>query len=366
MRKSHVLLLILKVFYCFYGVFIFGKLTFLGDSGSYLSSSMELSLTTLKDNTLLIKFTTALLKKVLVIDFFVHLAYCLFSFWGLVLVLKELKLSLYKEYILVFFLCMPSFGMWASVVSKEAFSVFFSCIALVWIINLFERKPMRFSLWINLISLYLVIIMRPTVGVGLSLLIVSLYFANLKYLNKYLKFFTILITVIVSSLVVYQLTSSFIKDEFLPLAEAYFDPRSFESKSTREFGFWKSASDLFVKAPYGILIASLGPNLPESVNKPYFAPYFLEGLVFLTTMFYLISAVAFKQLRRRVISVNFFLFLTFGVGLILFLNYPFGLFNPGSATRYRSSYYHIIVIGLFYFYYKEKLNYMAKSAPAHK
>ena len=128
MRKSHLLLLILKVCYCFYGVFIFGKITYLGDSVTYLNSPITLSMATLRNNTLLITTITAILKKVLFLDILVHLAFCLFSFWGLVILIKELKWSIYKEYILVFFLCLPSFGMWTSVICKEAFTCFFTCI----------------------------------------------------------------------------------------------------------------------------------------------------------------------------------------------------------------------------------------------
>lgn len=360
MRKSHLLLLILKLFYCFYGVFIFGKFTYLGDSISYLNSPITLGLGTLRNNTLLIATITAILKKVLIIDFLVHIVYCLFSFWGIVLLLKQLKWTLYKEYILVFFLSMPSFGMWTSVISKEAFTCFFTCIVLIWIINLFEKTSLRYSIIVNLTSLYFVMMMRPTVGLGLLLLIIVLYYYRINYLNKYTRFLSIIFTVIITAVVVYNVANAYIRDEFLPLAEAYFDPASFNSKSTRKFGFWKTSSDLFLKAPQGILIANVGPNLFESINKPHFMPYFLEGCFFILTMVYLTAAVMLKQLNRGIINTNFILFLLFGVLLILFVNYPFGLFNPGSATRYRSSYYHIIITGLLYFYYLEKYHYKLK------
>lgn len=349
--------MILKIFYCIYGVFIFGKITYLGDALAYLNSPITMSMGVFRNNTLLISSLTALLKRVLIVDFFVHLSYCLFSFWGLVLLMKTLKWSLYKEYVLVFFLCMPSFGMWTSVISKESFTSFFSCIVIIWIINLFRKDSLRFSIFFNLLSLYVVMIMRPTVGVGLFLLLVTLYYYKLTFINKYIRFFSIIVTIAITSVVVYNLANTYIKDEFLPLAEAYFDPASFSSKTTREFGFWKTASDLFLKAPQGILIANLGPNLVESLNKPYFFPYFLEGCIFIFTMIYLICAIVLKQINRGVINTNFVLFFIFGVLLILLMNYPFGLFNPGSATRYRSSYYHIIIVGLLYFYYYEKLSY---------
>ena len=130
MRKSLFLLLIIKLFYCFYGVFIFGKITYLGDAISYLNSPITLSIQTLRNNTLLISSLTAILKKILFLDFFVHLAYCLFSFWGLTILIKELKWSLYKEYILVFFSPCPALGCGHQLFLKKRLLVFL--LVLLW------------------------------------------------------------------------------------------------------------------------------------------------------------------------------------------------------------------------------------------
>jgi hypothetical protein len=152
------------------------------------------------------------------------------------------------------------------------------------------------------------------------------------------------------------LSISYIKDELLPLAEYYFNPQFTKDVSGRKLGFWKTTSDFYLKAPQGILIANLGPNLIEAFQKPFLIPYFFEGLIFIFTTLYLIVINIFYQLRRVVVSPYFLLTIFFGIIFILLLNYPFGLFNAGSATRYRSSYYHIIIILLLFFYSKEKRN----------
>jgi len=354
-KKTTFFLLSMKLLYCIYGVFIFGKLSPLGDSGTYLASPVVLTTNILRNNTLLISTVTAIFKKILFIDFFVHIAFCLISFWGLKMVLETLRFSQTKEFILILMLSMPSFGMWTSVVSKESLSCLFTCFNIIWILNILLGEKLRFPLWLNLLFLYLSIIMRPSVGIGIVLLISALYFYRIAWINKYVKFLAIILGIISAGAIVYIFTLTYVKDEFIPMAEAYFDPRYYSSSSTREFGFWKTASDLYTKAPLGIFIANLGPTLMESISKPFFMPYFFEGLTFIFVSLFMIFMILLSQAKKGVVNSTFIIFLIFGVFVILFINYPFGIYNPGSATRYRSSYYHIIVILLFYFFYKEKI-----------
>lgn len=354
-KRTTFFLLCLKLLYCIYGVFIFGKLSPLGDSGAYLNASLEINAGLLQNNTLIISTLTSIIKKILFIDFFVHLAFCLMSFWALKLVLETLRFSQGKTYLLILLLCFPSFGMWTSVVSKEALTCVFTCFNIIWVINLLRDEKLRFPLLLNLFCLYFTLIMRPSVGAGVVLLISALYFNKVVWINKYLRFLAMMVGVITTAIIVYSLTLRYVKDTFIPLAEAYFDPRYYVSTSTREFGFWKTASDLYSKAPLGIFIANLGPTLMESVRKPFFIPYFIEGFIFILLTLFMIFITILNQFRRKIINSNFIIFLIFGVFVIIFINYPFGIYNPGSATRYRSSYYHIIVILLFFFYQKGKI-----------
>jgi len=43
----------------------------------------------------------------------------------------------------------------------------------------------------------------------------------------------------------------------------------------------------------------------------------------------------------------------------LFVHYPFGVLNPGSANRYRQGFYSFIVI-LYYFLYTENIKSILK------
>jgi hypothetical protein len=300
---------------------------------------------------------TALLKKVLFVDFFVHLSYSLFSFLCLKWVIEELKLTSPQEYFLILMLLMPSFGTWTSIIVKESLSCSLTCIVLIWVINIINNSKLRFHFIIFILALYFSIVLRPVVGLALACLITNLYLYRINFINKYLRFFVLFSGIAIITIATIFLSISYVKDELLPMAEYYFNPKFTNTVGGREMGFWKTTADFYLKAPQGIFIANLGPNLVESIQKPYLIPYFFEGLIFIFSTLYLIFSNFYLQLRRVVISPYFLLTIFFGILFVLILNYPFGLFNAGSATRYRSSYYHIIIILLLFFYSKEKRNF---------
>ncbi len=354
-RNTIFILLLFKIFYTFYGVFIFGKISDISDADGYLAAPIILSTAVLKSNTVLLGTITAILKSFLFVGFFVHLAYSMISFFCLKFVIDALKLTRSQEYFLILMLIMPTFGTWTSIIVKESPSCSLSCIVLVWIINLLDRSKLRLPLIINIVCLYFTLILRPIVGFSLVCLISTLYAYRFPILNKYVKFFFIVAFVAVTTIGAVALTSDYIKDEFIPLAEYYFNPKfATSTASSRPLGFWKSTADFYLKAPEGIFLANLGPTLFESLQKPLYIPYFFEGLFFIFTCIFLILSNIYFELRRAVVNPDFLFVILFGIILVLLLNYPFGVFNAGSALRYRSSYYHIIIILLLYFYSREK------------
>jgi len=169
--------------------------------------------------------------------------------------------------------------------------------------------------------------------------------------NEY-KYFKLLI--LITSLLILILTSiiilPYINDVYLPLAQGYFNPLYFDARSTRDLNFWVSYYDFFKKAPYGILIANIGPTFTESLKQPFFIPYFFEGLIFICVIIFHVIIYYLDIFKKKYINFKHTFFILFILTFILIINYPFGIFNPGSAIRYRSSYYHIILIILFYFY----------------
>lgn len=350
MSKSLKVLFYIKLFFCVYGVFIFGKFTYLGDSETYLATPLDFSLDIFYNNTQLVGFFTSSLKKIVFVNFFVHLVYCYLTFWSISKVFKRLNLPPNKEFTLVVLLSFPSFAMWTSVVSKESLTCFFSCFAIIWMLDFIEKKKRTYSIIWNILCLYFLLVLRPTVGVAVFLAIIALLNNSLTFINKYVRYFIMMCSIIVGVISVYILLADFILFEFLPLAKEYFNPQYFDTQSTRTGDFWISEWDLFLMAPYGIFLANLGPTLLESLAKPQFMPYFFEGLTFWLIVGYYVVIHFLRQHERKVADPNYTIFFIFLFLFVLFANYPFGVFNPGSATRYRSSYFHIIIIFLYYFH----------------
>ncbi|MHA8095453.1 hypothetical protein ACMH5Q_11215 [Aquirufa lenticrescens] len=309
----------------------------------------------LTSNTSLMMFITALLKFFLRFDILVHLAFSIISFIGLKYLIQNISTRAKDVYVLIFFFLMPSFGMWTSTIVKESLSCFFSCFVLIWLLKVIKKEKIGYvNLCAYIICLYFTTLLRPIVGVSLSISLFIIVCNNFKFANKYIKFIFIFSSCFIFASIIFLLASQYIQKEFIPMAKYYFDPKFTDSKSLRDVDFWVNVEDFYLKAPQGIFIANLGPNILESINKPFYLPYFFEGILFIYFIFYWIFFICKDFISKAYFDTNFvFLFFSLIV-LILFLNYPFGLFNPGSATRYRSSYYHIIISILYYYYTKSK------------
>ena len=106
-----------------------------------------------------------------------------------------------------------------------------------------------------------------------------------------------------------------------------------------------------------MFIAFIGPTFNEALNKPIQIISFLESMFILIIFTYLILVNVFNKLRFRIyifiIIINCFFW-------FLFVHYPFGILNPGSALRYRSGFYPFLILLLFYFHSKIFLSFRMK------
>ena len=110
MKTNYFYLILFKLIYTFFAVFIFANLTSLGDSNLYLNGDFELNFSILTSSTSFVIFITYLLKKVLYFAILVHLFYCIITFLALKYLLRNLKLNNTLERLFIFLLIMPSFG----------------------------------------------------------------------------------------------------------------------------------------------------------------------------------------------------------------------------------------------------------------
>jgi hypothetical protein len=99
--------------------------------------------------------------------------------------------------------------------------------------------------------------------------------------------------------------------------------------------------DVFVKAPYGMLLSFFGP-MPSEVSKIIHVFTFVESSV--------IVGVFLVIIVYRLPSLPFYnAVLSFGaVFWIIFLNYPLGATNAGTAIRYRSGYILLVILSIVF------------------
>ena len=105
---------------------------------------------------------------------------------------------------------------------------------------------------------------------------------------------------------------------------------------------WETVSDFIYNSLWGIPQGFIGPTLLEAISKPIQFPVFLEGVVYLLILCYLFvklfsAAAASKMLRVHILPYYF-------VALsIVYVSYPYLMFNAGSALRYKQSMHPILI-----------------------
>jgi hypothetical protein len=108
--------------------------------------------------------------------------------------------------------------------------------------------------------------------------------------------------------------------------------------TTRLGEFFVEKYDVFFRAPEGMFMAFFGPNVTEISAGPLQSMVFIESSVLVIILAYL----AARQIK--ILPVHSLIMGVFSAFWILFPNYPFGIFNPGTAIRYRSGWILFIFV----------------------
>ena len=86
----------------------------------------------------------------------------------------------------------------------------------------------------------------------------------------------------------------------------------------------------------------IGPTLIEAILKPLQFPVFLEGVFYLFILCYLFIRIfklagASNMLRVHILPYYFM------VLVIVFVSYPYLIFNAGSALRYKQALHPVLI-----------------------
>jgi hypothetical protein len=330
----------------FFAIYIFSRITTLGDTFDYLNSALRFSPGVFYSSTAFMQFAGAISRQVLRLDILGCIPFMLLSFYGVYYAVDRLNLYKYATYILILF-SLPNIGVWTSVLSKEAVGCFFMCIISVILVKKLQGK---YSLkLIDYFALYLCLIFKPQymlfVFQAILYLTITQKFKDRKNFPFWLGLF-----IIAANIILIYVARDIIDELARGMAIHFKSNDPSLAKSTRSELPWMEHYGFFKSAFYGMFISFFGPTFSEMLQKP---AHLLSGIessimiicflsLLLPRLKYIFTSLRFNP---RVFMTYFIVFIG-----ILFIHYPFGFLNPGSAIRYRSNFYPLFVIMILYLF----------------
>ncbi len=340
-----LILLLVKVAGVTFATLVFAKFTPLLDSEFYLSGFYGEG--PLRTTVIQLLATTA---NSLGGVYFAHLTFALSSVFGL----AYYYLTGGRRLILVLGLLLPSSLVWTSIVGKEAiFYGAFTLSLVIWV-----RFAMRRCTTADYVLLAMAAIvcalLRPHYGSVVIWLFVST--VVIERLKNYAWILLLLIAVVASGFVFSFFWESLLLRGFqgiVPTARAsrflYF---GIEYNTSIGHDAYKSL------VPLGALLGIIGPMPSELIARPVFIPFFVEGMLILISpaLIYLYAMKqSFKDKKR--FTAIFWLCIVPAILALITLHAPFGVLNPGSATRWRVNFetiFYMAPLLLFYGFLDEE------------
>jgi len=345
----------IRFFYLLFTIFVYARLTTLGDTHRYLDANIPFSLRIFYDSNYFMDFfagtTSSFFRGNMLLS---NIPAMLISFFVTKWVIEKLSLRKYVNNILLMvMISLPNFVIWTSVWSKEVFGLVYSAIIAVLIIN-FLNGNYKIKI-VHMLGLYLCLLFNPQympfILQGLIFIYVSRKF--LKH-NSVGQFWLAFVFLCINISFLFAIRD--IVNMYAGRMHAHFD--FYFAGSTRDNIFLEDY-DFFRHLPWGMFIAFFGPTLAEMIENPLHAIAGIESLMKILLFFYLSKYIYTRYVLKfripSLLPISYHI-IFFG---ILFIHYPFGVFNPGSAIRYRSRFIFLFIILLLYLYGQKK-NYMIR------
>jgi hypothetical protein len=263
----------------------------------------------------------------------------------------------------------PHFLVWSGSSSKEQIVIICGIIVIDFSTKyLFIARKLKIDILWVLISLWFIYFIRPNYFViYCTIFLSSIFFSSAsKTMTKRLSVGIWLMAYLIISLgliIILLLDTKFISEDvvrYMKIVEGSF--LAYDGGSNRTDIQWNNFTDFIYSAPWGILQGFIGPTLPEVIKKPLQFPVFIEGLVYLWILIYLFFklfklAGAINILRVQILPYMFI------VLIVVLVSYPYLIFNPGSALRYKQSMHPILIFyPLLILAYARANNYMKTNA----
>lgn len=334
----------IRIFYLFFSVLIYSRLTTLGDTNRYLTASLSswADLGWLYSSTKMMDAIGSIFGILGGSNVVSNLPFTILSFC-------IIKWSIDKFHfrdsidnrLLLLVISLPNFCVWTSVCSKETVGLFFSAILGSLVLDFLDgnyaiRKK-------HILAFYLCLVFKPQYLPFILQGLFLIYMMNKYLMSMRAKIFLGVLVILCNLLFLYLISD--LINKYASIMYLHFDDPN--ANSTRE-NIWTEENDFFYEAPLGMFVAFFGPTLSEMLHSPVHLMAGLESCVILGLLLLLGSGLILRLLKKyRLNVIIFFSYFVIITGIAL-LHYPFGIFNPGSAIRYRTNFLYLFILLFLY------------------
>ena len=258
----------------------------------------------------------------------INIGFQTLAFLGMVHLLRGVEVA--PRRVLAVLFMTPSFSVWSSIASKEAIVVLLVCILMRYLVDILaDRDKLRVRYLIAIVLLY---VFKPHFVPAMVFAIVVSKLAS--YTRRPATF---ALACAVASVAPLVLLWHWVGETVMFYTRAlYREP----GLSSRGIQFLQSPEDFFLKAPEGIALSFMGPNLSELGGGPLHFVSYAESLAIVAILLAVFIVRAPRIPIYSLVVGGFTLF------WILIATYPLGVFNPGTAIRYRTDYIIVVFVAV--------------------
>jgi len=259
----------------------------------------------------------------------VNIGFQTIAFVGLAYLLASVARS--QRVRLAILLAFPSFSVWSSIASKEAVVVFAVSILGGYIIRAYRGNASLGVL--PVIAFAVLYVYKPQYLIAFS------YLGAVTFGGTYVrqKAFLALVLGLASLVLLFVFRdridelSFIIQRNFLVVGSV---------RSTRLESFFVDQYDVFLRAPYGMYLAFVGPTLAEIATSPLHLITYVESIILVGILCYY-GLSGFPKLPVYTVITG-----AFSIFWAVFPNYALGVMNSGSAIRYRTGWIVLVFIAV--------------------
>ncbi|MDC1280808.1 hypothetical protein N8Z28_00835 [bacterium] len=378
-RKQIILIIIFaKLLATSFSLFIFDQFSPLVDAKLYQNEFYTTTGTV---------FRTTFIQTIVIITNFITNPIISHYIFSIISILGVIAYVFYKKpkWPILLILCLPSSMIWTSVIGKEAiFYLCFSVLLIMW--NQYIKSQFKLNHFLIVISASLIcIILRPHYFICIPWLFWVAVVLKKQSYYKYIFLFSYLFIIISLFSIIFwgsYIDNYFGTNLFDITWRAYMSIDSSMGRSTRfdELGLASFDHQLMKNSRWtgneaykdilsrnfqnyfglGFIFGIIGPFLKETLRRPEFIPFFIEGTIILISPIILFLYMKIKKLfnYKDINCLNYIYGVFPAIILVMIVHALFGILNPGTAIRWRVNFELIFYFApmLLYFNILESKN----------